>query len=119
MADAIERLRAEKERVGEQRDALERRIEEIDAAIYEAEGKPLDAEWHRLRAQGRNAEAHAVHVRLMAEAAIRLNRDPAEWVRNDAPQAIAEIRSEMERMKSEASPAAAVTATTNQPGATQ
>jgi hypothetical protein len=119
MSDAIDRMRAEKERVGEQRDALERRLEEIDAAICEAEGDALGAEWHRLRAQGRYAEAHAVHVRAMAASAIRLGRDPAEWVRNDAPQAIAEIRSEMERMKSEASPAAAVTATTNQPGATQ
>jgi predicted nucleic acid-binding Zn-ribbon protein len=96
----IEEMRAEKDRVREQYDALERRIEEIDAAICEAQGDHLGAEWHRLRAQGRREEAHAVHVRMMAQAAIRLDCDPAKWVRNDAPETIAEIRAEVERLRS-------------------
>jgi hypothetical protein len=63
--DTIERLRAERDRVCEQRDALERRIDEIDAAIYEAQGDVLAAEWHRLKA-AKDPGEHAAWVRIGA-----------------------------------------------------
>jgi hypothetical protein len=99
MSDTIDRLRNEKARVGEQRDALERRIEEINAAICEAEGDALGAEWHRLLALGKHDEAHAAWVRMMGAAAVRMGRDPAEWVKDDAQQTVATLRAEVEKLR--------------------
>jgi len=99
--NVLDRLRAEKERVQEQRDALERRIEEIDAALCEAGGDDLAAEWHRLRAQGHSDAAHVAWVRMMADSALRQGRDPAEWITNDAPKRAAEVRAEVERLRAE------------------
>lgn len=66
MATTIERLRAELERVNEQRAALERRHDELDLAIAEAEGDGLKAEWMRLRLANDHDGAHAAWIKVMA-----------------------------------------------------
>ncbi len=61
----LEQLRAERKRVTDQREILDRRLHELDAGIDEINGDHLSAEWHRLVA-ARDPGEHAAWVRLMA-----------------------------------------------------